>query len=159
MIYEVFCYLASFVFSFQQMCFLKTYRTSNRKITDQKLNVFLRKGIFHHSSKKVSTELKAVRHRFSSKNGYERIVFDFISSEAPKVYGHISGAEKKLYMDIFDTELGKAVYLGSSKYVKSINFFPIDSDSLSVEVDFKENVAVDIFVLKTQSRFVLDLKP
>lgn len=131
-----------------------------RKITDQKLNVFLRKGIFHHSSRKVSTELKAVRHRFSKNSGYERIVFDFISKDAPKVYGHISGGDKKLYMDIFDTELGKGVEsFGNSKYVKSINFFPIDNESLSVEIDFKENVAVDIFYLENPGRFVLDLKP
>ena len=47
---------------------------------------------------------------------------------------------------------------GNSRYVKSINFFPIQADTLSVEIIFKNDVSLDVFSLGSPARLVIDLK-
>ncbi|MCP4913890.1 MAG: hypothetical protein GY909_12325 [Oligoflexia bacterium] len=130
-----------------------------RRIAPRKRSIFLERGIFHNGGPKRSSSLKAIRHNFSKSAGYERLVFDFGTKEIPRVYGYISGNEKRLYIDLFDTKLvGQLGSFGNSKYVESINFFPIQSDTLSVEVIFKKKITVDIFYLLSPGRFVVDIK-
>lgn len=130
-----------------------------RRLDGRKKSVFLNRGIFHNGGPKIASVLKAVRHSFNPKLGYERLVMDFETSKVPRVYGHIATGEKKLYLDLFDTQIKGAVgSFGNSKYVESINFFPISSDTLSVEIHFKQSVSVDIFYLEEPGRFVIDVK-
>lgn len=130
-----------------------------RRISDRKRSVYLDSGIFHNGGPKRSSKLKAIRHNFSSKRGYERLVFDFKTEQLPRIYGFISSPEKKLYLDLFTTDLPDALSsFGDSKYVKSINFFPIQKDTLSVEVLFKKNITLDVFYLSNPGRLVVDIK-
>jgi len=130
-----------------------------RRISSRKRSVYLDSGIFHNGGPKRSSKLKAIRHNYSSKAGYERLVFDFVTTELPRIYGYISGKEKKLYLDLFTTDLPDAINsFGNSRFVKSVNFFPIQNDTLSVEVLFKKNVTLDVFFLKNPGRLVVDIK-
>ena len=130
-----------------------------RRISDRKKSVFLNRGIFHNGGPKVASSLKAVRHSYNPKLGYERLVMDFETAQVPRVYGHIATGEKKLYLDLFDTQIKGAIgSFGNSKYVETINFFPISQDTLSVEIHFKQSVSVDIFYLDSPGRFVIDVK-
>lgn len=130
-----------------------------RRLDNRKKSVFLNRGIFHNGGPKVASSLKAVRHSFNPKLGYERLVMDFETAQVPRVYGHIATGEKKLYLDLFDTQIKGAIgSFGNSKYVESINFFPISQDTLSVEIHFKQSVSVDIFYLDSPGRLVIDVK-
>lgn len=131
-----------------------------RKLQGSKTAIYLTSGIFHTGGgPKVDSELKAIRHSFSAKNGYERLVFDFKTPKLPKVYGHISSDDKKIYLDFFDTTVGSELNsFGSSKYVESVNIFPLSKDSLSVELVLKDKLSADIFWLENPGRLVIDLK-
>ncbi len=130
-----------------------------RRISTRKKSIYLSSGVFHNGGPKVKSKLKAVRQSFSSSKGYERLVFDFETDEMPRVYGYISKERKKLYLDLFETQMTKALAsFGNSKYVKSINFFPVENDVLSVEIIFKNSIALDVFSLKSKARLVIDLK-
>lgn len=130
-----------------------------RKISSKKKSVYFRDGVFHNGNKRMKANLKAIRHSFSKKNDFERVVFDFKTNKIPKVYGHISSNEKKIYMDLFDTKVKAGIgSFGSSKYVKEVNFFPLDKESLSVELSFKQGVIADVFYLENPGRLVIDLK-
>lgn len=133
--------------------------TKIRRISTRKKSIYLSSGVFHNGGPKIKSKLKAVRQSYSSSKGYERLVFDFETDDMPRVYAYISKERKKLYLDLFETEMTKAISsFGNSKFVKSINFFPIENDVLSVEVIFKKNVALDVFSLKSKARLVIDLK-
>lgn len=150
------CLLSLFVTSLQAQNLLDE---RIRRISSRKRSVYLDSGIFHNGGPKRSSKLKAIRHNFSQKAGYERLVLDFVTSELPRIYGYISGKEKKLYLDLFTTDLPDAISsFGNSKFVKSVNFFPIQNDTLSVEVIFKQNVTLDVFFLKSPGRLVVDIK-
>jgi hypothetical protein len=130
-----------------------------RRISTRKKSVYLSSGVFHNGGPKVKSKLKAVRQSYSNSKGYERLVFDFETDDMPRVYGYISKKRKKLYLDLFETEMTKAFSsFGNSKYVESINLFPIQNDVLSVEIIFKKNIALDVFSLKSKARLVIDLK-
>jgi len=130
-----------------------------RRITSRKKSIYLDRGIFHNGGPKVHSILKAVRHNYNQAKGFERIVFDFKTKKIPKVYGYINSANKNLYVDLFDTRVVKGINsFGKTQYVKTINFFPISKDSLSVELKFKEKVSVDIFYLDNPGRLVIDIK-
>lgn len=130
-----------------------------RKLTPTKKAVFIKNGIFHNGNNKLKSKLKTVRHSYSSNQGYERVVFDFTTKKIPKLYGNISSPNKRLYFDMFNTDLIKGVSsVGTSKFVKNINFLPLTKDSLSVEVIFKKNVEIDLFYLEAPGRFVIDVK-
>ncbi|WP_372653331.1 hypothetical protein [Halobacteriovorax sp.] len=130
-----------------------------RRISSTKKSVYFDSGIFHNGGPKRKSGLKVVRHSYSEKRGYERIVFDFDTKEIPRVYGNISSNEKKLYVDLFDTNLGSNMNsLGKSKFVEEIKFFPISKDSLSIEITFNKNVNIDIFYLNSPGRLVFDIK-
>ncbi len=48
-----------------------------RRISGTKKSVYFDSGIFHNGGPKRKSNLKAMRHSFTEKRGYERIVFDF----------------------------------------------------------------------------------
>jgi len=130
-----------------------------RRISPRKKSVYLDTGIFHNGGAKLASKLKAVRHSFSGSRGYERVVFDFSTNQLPRIYGYISRNENKLYLDLFKTEVPAVLNsFGDSKFVKELLLFPIQSDTLSVEVNFKSKVTLDIFYLTKPGRLVIDIK-
>lgn len=130
-----------------------------RSMSSRKRSIYLESGIFHNGSESLSSEIKSVRHNYSSKRGYERLVFDFKTSKVPRIYGYISAKERKMYIDFFETSLNPDIgSFGQSQYIKAINFYPINDESLSVEVEFKEKITLDIFYLDSPGRFVVDIK-
>lgn len=129
------------------------------KISDRKRSIFIDKGIFHYESKASNQSLENLRNSFDTARGYERLVFDFAGGEPPRVYGMINQNEKKLYIDFFNTGIGSQLKtLKNTKYVKSVDFFTLDVKDLSVELNFKEKVSFDIFILTNPARLVIDVK-
>lgn len=129
------------------------------KISSRKRSIFFDQGVFHSDLSAAPKILKGIRNSYRPNEGFERIVFDFNAQEPAKVYGHISKSEKKLKLDLFNTVLEKSISpVSNVKYVKNIDFFNVDSDSLSVEIEFKENVSFDIFYLENPGRLVIDAK-
>jgi hypothetical protein len=130
-----------------------------RKVTDQKTSIFLDKGIFHTGSNKTKSSLKSIRQHYRKGTKTERIVLDFKTTSIPRIYGHMSKGERKMYIDMFNTDLGESfATFGKSELVKSIDFFPIHNKMLSAEIIFHKDVLVDIFYLKNPGRFVIDAK-
>jgi hypothetical protein len=130
-----------------------------RKLSSNKTSIYVEKGIFHNGGVKQESTLKSIRQSFNPKQGFERIVIDFSSNQIPKVYGHINSLEKKLYIDFFDTTLAKELQtIGSTRFVEKVNFFPIESNHLSMEMDLKAKVNADIFYLENPGRLVIDFK-
>jgi hypothetical protein len=130
-----------------------------RKITAKKRSIYFDKGIFLSGNQKVQSKLKAIRHGYKKSNGYERLVFDFTSKKAPKVYGYKAKNEKKVFVDFFNTSLGGAVQsFGKSKLVDKVEFYPVGDESLSAEISLKGNYAVDVFYLNNPGRLVIDIK-
>ena len=129
------------------------------KISSRKRSIFLDRGVFHSEKNPMHQKLKGMRNSYVKGRGYERIVFDFSSVKPPKVYGHISSSEKKLYLDFFNTSIeGKPAELNNIKYLKDMSFFNIDKKDLSVELAFKSKVSFDIFYLENPGRIVIDVK-
>jgi hypothetical protein len=130
-----------------------------RKLSSNKTSIYVENGIFHNGGVKQEGVLKSIRQSFNPKLGYERIVIDFGANQIPKVYGHISSQEKKLYIDFFDSTLAKDFQtLGNKHFVEKISFFPIESNYLSMEMKLKSKVNADIFYLENPARLVIDLK-
>ena len=130
-----------------------------RKLSSNKTSIYVENGIFHNGGVKQEAVLKSIRQSYNGKLGFERIVLDFSTNQIPKVYGHISSLEKKLYIDFFDTTLDKVFQtIGIKHFVEKINFFPIESNYLSVEMKLKAKVNADIFYLENPGRLVIDLK-
>lgn len=130
-----------------------------RKLSGRKKSIYFDKGIFHNGSTSSSSKLTKIRHNFSKKNGYERIVLDFSTNSVPRIYGHISSSEKKIYIDLFNTELGKAIdSFGNSKFIETINFFPIDKDKISLELQTKSKVNAEVFYLESPGRLIIDIR-
>lgn len=128
------------------------------KISDRKRSIYFDKGVFHSDLKSNNQMLVDVRNSYVKSRGYERVVFDFGSAKPPKVYGYISN-DNKIYIDFFNTVLEKAINpVSNVKHIKEINFYNIDSDSLSAEIAFGSNVSVDIFYLENPGRIVIDVK-
>lgn len=129
------------------------------KISSKKRAVFLDKGVFYSKSDSSNQELKGIRNSYVASRGYERVVFDFSSNTPPRVYGHIASSENKVYIDLHKTSLNKAIQaVKNVKFVKSVDFFNLDKDNLSVELSFNEKVSFDIFHLENPGRLVIDVK-
>jgi hypothetical protein len=129
-----------------------------RKVIGKKNSLFFEQGVFHSTSQ-VSSRLNAVRHGFSKRRGYERIVIDFSTKKVPKIYGHFSKMDKKLSLDFFKTTLKKKVgSYGQSKYVEALKFYPLSKEFLSLEILFKEKVKAEVFYLESPARLVIDVK-
>lgn len=130
-----------------------------RKLSSNKTSIYVEKGIFHNGGVKLSSTLTSIRQSFNPKQGFERIVIDFSTAQIPKVYGHINSEEKKLYLDVFETTLAKDLKtVASTRYIEKINFFPIETNHISVDMRLKAKVIADIFFLENPGRLVIDLK-
>lgn len=130
-----------------------------RKLTPSKTAIYIEKGIFHNGAVKNEAELVSIRQSFNAKEGFERIVLDFSGRNIPKVYGYFSSQEKKLYIDLFNTNLAKDLKtITKTKFVDKIHFFPIEKDHVSVELRMSANANVDVFYLENPGRIVFDLK-
>lgn len=129
------------------------------KISGRKRSIFFDQGVFHSDLASTPKTLTAIRNSYKRDKDFERIVFDFNAAQPAKVYGHISKDDKKLRLDFFNTKLEKSISdVSNVKYVKSMDFFNIDNDSLSVEITFNESVSFDIFYLENPGRLVIDAK-
>jgi len=129
------------------------------KISSKKRSIFLDKGVFHLDESKGTNELKGIRNSFFKSRGYERVVFDFEGSSPPRLYGHISKEKKKIYIDFFNTKLNKSMSsISKIKFVSSVDFFTIDKNNLSVEVNLDGRVSYDIFYLTNPGRLVIDIQ-
>jgi hypothetical protein len=130
-----------------------------RKISSTKKSVYFDQGIYVNSGAKIASTLNAVRHSYSANNGYERIVLDFKTNQVPKLYGYVSGKDKILHLDLFNSTVNPNINsFGNSKFVQSFNFFNFSDDMLSVEMVLKDNVNYDIFYLENPGRLVIDIK-
>lgn len=130
-----------------------------RKLSSNKTSIYIEKGIFHNGGVKQEAILKSIRQSFNPKQGFERIVIDFNSNQIPKVYGHISSLDKRLYIDLFDSTIAPDLQtIASTRYIEKINFFPIESNHLSMEIKLKTKATADIFYLENPGRLVIDLK-
>lgn len=129
------------------------------KISSKKRSIFLDKGVFHIDNMKGSSELVGMRNSYFKSRGYERVVFDFDGANPPSLYGHISNSKKKVYLDLFGTSLNKAMStIKQIKFVKSVDFFKIDKNQLSVEMNLADKVSFDIFYLTNPGRLVIDIQ-
>jgi hypothetical protein len=130
-----------------------------RKLSSNKTSIYIERGIFHNGGVKLEAVMKTIRQSFNPKQGFERIVIDFNTNQVPKIYGHISSIDKSIYFDFFDTTLQKDFKgISSKRFIEKINFFPIESNHLSMEIKLKAKVTADIFYLDNPGRLVIDLK-
>jgi hypothetical protein len=129
------------------------------KIPNRKKAIYLSNGVFHNISKVKKSKLTQIRNRYVPKLGYERIVLDFSSNKVPRVYGYINTKKSKLFMDIFNVELSSNIKnLKNTKFLKNVDFYNIDTKTLSIELNQKVKVSYDIFVLENPARLVIDVK-
>lgn len=130
-----------------------------RKLSNNKTSIYVEKGIFHNGGVKLQSTLKSLRQSYNPKQGFERIVIDFSTNQVPKIYGHIFSDDKKMYLDIFETSLAKDFKtVANTRFINKINFFPIESNHLSIDMQLKGKVIADIFYLENPGRLVIDLK-
>lgn len=156
LILSVFCLTSSFSNSVFAQDLLKE---RIRKLSSNKTSIYVEKGIFHNGGVKLQSQLKSLRQSYNPKQGFERIVIDFSTNQVPKVYGHISSDDKKMYLDIFETSLAKDFKaVANTRFIEKINFFPIESNHLSIDMRLKGKVIADIFFLENPGRLVIDLK-
>lgn len=130
-----------------------------RKLSSNKTSIYVEKGIFHNGGVKLQSSLMSVRQSYNPKQGFERIVIDFSSNQVPKIYGHISSEDRRLYLDLFETKLAKDLKtVASTRHIEKINFFPIEENHLSIDIKLKSKAIADIFFLENPGRLVIDLK-
>jgi hypothetical protein len=130
-----------------------------RKLSSNKTSIYIEKGIFHNGGVKILSTLKSLRQSYNPKQGFERIVLDFSTNAVPKIYGHVSSEDRKIYLDLFETSLAKDFKtVSNTKYIEKINFFPIESNHLSIDLRLKNKVIADVFYLENPARLVIDLK-
>ena len=128
------------------------------KVDSRKKAIYFNGGIFHSGAKSIPSRLIRIRRSHRKDKGYERIVFDFDTKEPPKIYGHLAGSENKLYVDFFASDIESTVkFPEGSQYASSANFLA-DAGVLSVEVNFKTDIKMEIFYLSSPGRVVMDFK-
>ena len=129
------------------------------KLADKKRSIYFDKGIFHFDSKASTQVLNSMRNSYIPGRGYERIVFDFSSNSAPRVYGHIATKENKLYMDFFNVTMSKPMdAINNARFIEKIDFFNIDKGNVSLEMLVTKGVSFDIFYLENPGRVIVDIK-
>ena len=147
-----------FVFS-QQVFGQDLLKERIRKLSSNKTSIYIEKGIFHNGGVKLNSSLVSIRQSFNPKQGFERLVFDFSSNQVPKIYGHMNSDDRKLYIDLFETTLSKEFKaVATTRYVDKVNFYPIESNHISIDLRLKSKVIADIFFLENPGRLVIDLK-
>lgn len=129
------------------------------KVSPRKKSIFLDAGVFHLNSTVASSSISGVRNSAVNGRGYERIVVDFGTPTIPKIYGHISNAEKKMTIDFFGTTMQAAQpQLKNSKFIKSIDFISVDGKSITMDLSFKDKASFDVFYLENPGRLVIDVR-
>lgn len=131
-----------------------------RMLFPHKKNVYLRDGTFYKKgiNQKISI-LSNIRRSYFKNEGRERVVVDFSTQTVPRIYGHISKLNKKIYLDIYQTHIGAHVQTkGQGQFLKRINFYPLDEDMLSIEFELSQALSYDIFYLDSPGRLVIDIK-
>ncbi|MBT3234911.1 MAG: hypothetical protein HN353_03075 [Bdellovibrionales bacterium] len=131
-----------------------------RRISGRKRAIFLHQGIFHNGDVKQDSSIMGIRRSYRKGTQQERLVFDFSSVKAPRIYGHINSKGKRINIDFFDTQIGNRVTqeLRRGHFVDTINFYAVDKEVLSCELSFNTEVKVDIFYLESHGRLVVDIK-
>lgn len=130
-----------------------------RKVDGKKRGVYLDRGVFSLGVTSGEGALTKIRHSYRRSEGYERIVFDFTGQMPPKLYSFMDKDNKRLYIDFFKTALGGGVgSFGNSQFVKSIDIFPMEENQVSMELNFKNDVSVEVFYLENPGRLVVDVK-
>jgi hypothetical protein len=152
----IFCLKSSMIGDLQAQDLLKE---RIRKLSSNKTSIYIEKGIFHNGGVKLQSSIKSLRQSYNPKQGFERIVIDFSTNQVPKIYGHMSSDDQKLYLDIFETTIAKDLKtVASTRFIEKINFFPIESNHVSLDMQLKSKVIADIFYLEHPGRLVIDLK-
>lgn len=129
------------------------------KIGNRKKAIYQDRGVFHTGAEGTPGTLLSVRHSVNKELKAERIVLDFSGEKIPRVYGHISPTGDKIYVDLFSTTLsGANNFDNKGEYLKSVEFYPISKDILSLELGFKHKITADVFFLETPGRLVIDIK-
>ncbi len=131
-----------------------------RKIDGKKRGIYLDQGVFSFGNASAeATALTKIRHSYRKSEGFERIVFDFTSSQPAKLYSYMGKTAKKLYLDFFQTQIsGDVGSFGTSPFVQAIDIFPVDENQVSLELNFKTDVNVEVFYLTDPGRLVIDVK-
>ncbi len=129
------------------------------KIQNRKLNFYQTTGVFHNGNEGSASNLRTIRHSYNKEIKAERIVFDFAGDRVPRIYGHISPTQDKIYIDMFntDTDVANAVD-ASGDLLKNVTYYKISKDILSVELNFKNKINADVFFLESPGRLVIDIK-
>ena len=154
----IFLLISTLVFS-QQVFGQDLLKERIRKLSSNKTSIYIEKGIFHNGGVKLNSSLVSIRQSFNAKQGFERLVFDFSSNQVPKIYGHMNSDDRKLYIDLFETTLSKEFKaVATTRYVDKVNFYPIESNHISIDLRLKSKVIADIFFLENPGRLVIDLK-
>jgi hypothetical protein len=129
------------------------------KVSPKKKSIFLDSGVFHFNSTVTNSKITGVRSSAVAGRGFERVVIDFTSASVPKLYGHISGTDKKISVDFFGTSIASTPpQLKNSKFVKSIDFITVDGKNITMELTLKSKVSFDVFYLESPGRLVIDIK-
>ncbi|MFZ4713055.1 MAG: hypothetical protein ACOYL6_05070 [Bacteriovoracaceae bacterium] len=129
------------------------------KIGNRKKGIYQDRGVFHSGVEGTPGVLLSVRHSMNKEIQAERIVLDFSGEKIPRVYGHISPTGDKIYIDLFSTTMNTtSSFDGKGEYLKTVEFYPISKDILSLELGFKHKVTADVFFLEAPGRFVIDIK-
>lgn len=129
------------------------------KISPRKKSIFLDSGVFHLNSTLNQSAITGVRSSAVDGRGYERVVIDFNTPQVPKLYGHISGKDKKISVDFFDTGIATSQpRLPSSKNVKSIDFISVDGKTMTMDLTLKGKASFDVFYLENPGRLVIDIR-
>lgn len=129
------------------------------KVAPRKKSIYLDKGVFHSDSNPKMQKLTGIRNSYVPARGYERIVIDFSGAKPPRIYGHISKEDKKIFIDLFNTTMTPSIEsVKSIKFLKDVKFFDIEQDHISAELTFNSTVSFDIFYLENPARLVLDVK-
>ena len=129
------------------------------KLAPRKKSIFLDKGVFHSDANPQMQKLVGMRNSYVPARGYERIVIDFSGNKPPRIYGHVSKKDNKVFIDLFNTSMTPELEgISSIKYLKDVKFFDIEPDHISAELSFSRSVSFDIFYLENPARLVLDVK-
>jgi hypothetical protein len=129
------------------------------KLSDRKKAIYLSHGIFH-LNQGAKSSITGIRSSNVVDRGYERVVIDFAGATAPKVYGHINEASKKISVDFFDTNVAPQISsLKNTKNVKAVDFLAIDQNQVTMELQLKSKLTFDVFYLENPARLVIDIRP
>lgn len=129
------------------------------KVSPRKKSIFLDSGVFHHNSNLNSASITGIRSSAVNGRGYERLVIDFNTQTIPRLYGHISGKDKKISVDFFDTTAQTTQpQLKNAKFIKAIDFISVDGKTITMELSLKSKASFDVFYLENPGRLVIDIR-